>query len=430
VLTPSLIRRTQRDLYATGAFSEVAIRKEPIAGGNPDARKVTVQVTEAKPLLVVYGLGFSTDEGPRGLLQLSDTNLFGRANSISLRMRGSFREELVQLQYTDLRVFSSSWAATISAFYDRNSNLRTFVQRRLVTGGTAPNNGPGFGIDRFVAFLQAERKFSEITSLRFRYSFENSKLFNVQNIPLEEIARNETAIRLGLFSAGLTRDTRNSVLNPTKGQLISVEHSVAARPFGGNEGFNKFFTNYQRYFELPRTTPVLRDTVLAFAARIGLSAPFNIRGSGPNGSITEPDRQLPISQRFFSGGATTLRGFRFEEAGPQGILEPRNAQELPTLVPLGGDAMVVLNTELRYPLTKQLRLVPFYDFGNVFRKVSDISFGGMTHTIGIGLRLNTPIGPVGIDYGYLLNPPSFTSATGIILRQPQGVIHIRFGQSF
>lgn len=430
VLTPSLIRRTQRDLYATGAFSEVAIRKEPIAGGNPEARKVTVQVTEAKPLLVVYGLGFSTDEGPRGLLQLSDTNLFGRANSISLRMRGSFREELVQLQYTDLRVFSSPWAATISAFYDRNSNLRTFVQRRLVTGGTAPNNGPGFGINRFVAFLQAERKFSEITSLRFRYSFENSKLFNVQNIPLEEIARNETAIRLGLFSAGLTRDTRNSVLNPTKGQLISVEHSVAARPFGGNEAFNKFFTNYQRYFELPRTTPLLRDTVLAFAARVGLSAPFNIRGSGPNGSITEPDRELPISQRFFSGGATTLRGFRFEEAGPQGILEPRNAQELPTLVPLGGDAMVVLNSELRYPLTKQLRLVPFYDFGNVFRKVSDISFGGMTHTIGIGLRLNTPIGPVGIDYGYLLDPPSFTSATGIILRQPQGVIHIRFGQSF
>lgn len=430
VLTPALIRRTQRDLYATGAFSEVAIRHEPVAGSTPDARKVTVQVTEARPLLMIYGIGFSTDEGPRGLLQLTDTNLFGRANSISLRTRDSFREQLLQLTYTDLRVFSSDWAATLSAFYDRNTNLRTFIQRKLVTGGTAPNNGPGFGIDRFVAFLQAERKFSDITSLRFRYSFETSKLFNVQDIPLEEIARNATAIRLGLFSAGLTRDTRNSALNPTQGQLVSLEHSVAARPFGGNEAFNKFFANYQRYFELSPETPLLRDTVLAFAGRLGLAAPFNIRGSGANGTITEADRQLPISQRFFAGGATTLRGFRFEEAGPQGILEPRNADELPTLVPLGGDAMVVLNFELRYPLTKQLRLVPFYDFGNVFRKVSDISLSGMTHTIGLGLRLNTPIGPVGIDYGYLLNPPSFTSATGIVLRQPQGVIHIRFGQTF
>jgi outer membrane protein assembly complex protein YaeT len=430
VLTPATIRRTQRDLFATGAFSEVNIHPEPVAGNDTNARRVTIQVTESKPLLMVYGLGYSTDEGPRGLLQLTDTNLFGRANSISLRMRASFREQLAQLQYTDLRVFGSEWAATVSAFFDRNSNLRTFTQRRLVGGGTSANNGPGFGINRFVAFLQTERKFSDITSLRLRYSIENTKLFNVQNIPLEEIARNETAIRLGLFSAGLTHDSRDSALNPTRGQLASFEHSVAARPFGGNEAFNKLFANYQHYRTLPETTPLLRNTVLAFAARIGLAAPFSIRGTGPDGEITEADRLLPISQRFFSGGATTLRGFKFEQAGPQGILEPRNADELPTLVPLGGDALLVFNFELRYPLTKQLQLVPFYDLGNVFRRVSDISFGGMTHSIGAGLRFNTPIGPVGIDYGYLLDPPMFTSATGIVLRQPRGVIHIRFGQTF
>jgi len=117
-------------------------------------------------------------------------------------------------------------------------------------------------------------------------------------------------------------------------------------------------------------------------------------------------------------------------AGPQGILEPRNPQEFPTLVPLGGDAMVVLNFELRYPLTRQLQLVPFYDFGNVFAKISDISLSGMTNSIGLGLRFNTPVGPVGIDYGYLLDPPSFTSVTGIVLRQPRGVLHFRFGQTF
>jgi outer membrane protein insertion porin family len=299
-----------------------------------------------------------------------------------------------------------------------------------VTGGLVSNNGPGFGIERFVAFVQGERKFSDVNSLRFRYTLEHSRLFNTQDIPLEEILRNETAIRLGQFSAGFTRDTRNSGLNPTTGQLISFEHSVAARPFGGNVAFNKFFTNYQRYIQLAPETPILRDTVLALAARIGLSAPFKIQGSGPNGAILDVDRELPISQRFFAGGATTLRGFRFEQAGPQGILEPRNDQELPALVPLGGDAMVVLNFELRYPLTRQLRLVPFYDWGNIFPKVSDISFSGMSHTIGLGVRFNTPIGPVGLDYGYLLNPPSFKTATGIILRQPQGIIHIRFGQTF
>jgi outer membrane protein insertion porin family len=252
----------------------------------------------------------------------------------------------------------------------------------------------------------------------------------VREIPLEEISRNTQAVRLGQFSAGLTRDGRDSALNPTKGQLISFEHSLAARPFGGNEAFNKSFLNYQRYRQLSAQTPVVRDSVLAFSGRLGFAAPYRVRGSGPGGAITDADRLLPISERFFSGGATTLRGFQFEQAGPQAILEPRNAEELPTLVPLGGDALLVLNFELRYPLTRQLRLVPFYDLGNVFRRVRDINFKNLTHSIGLGLRFNTPVGPIGVDYGYLLDPPAFTSAGGSLIRAPRGVIHIRFGQTF
>jgi outer membrane protein insertion porin family len=429
-LTPDKIRRTQRELFATGAFSEVNVHTEPVDINEPEARHVTVHVTEAKPLLMIYGLGYSTDEGPRGLLQLTNTNLFGRVNTASIRVRASFRQQLLQVQYTDPRVLGGNWGATISAFYDRNNNLQTFLQRRLVTGGRTVNEGPGFGIERFVSFLQTERKYSDTTSLRLRYSFESSKLFNVQEIPVEEIARNAQAVRLGKLSAGFTQDTRDSALNPTKGQLFSFDHSLAARPFGGNEAFNKSFINYQHYRQLSAQTPVLRDSVLAFAGRLGIAAPFSVRGSGANGAITDADRLLPIGERFFSGGATTLRGFQFEQAGPQAILEPRNEEELPTLVPLGGNALLVMNFELRYPLTTQLRLVPFYDLGNVFRRVGDMKFKNLTHSIGLGLRFNTPIGPVGVDYGYLLNPPSFTSAGGMVIRQPKGVFHIRFGQTF
>jgi outer membrane protein insertion porin family len=230
---------------------------------------------------------------------------------------------------------------------------------------------------------------------------------------------------LGLFSAGFTRDTRDSALNPTRGQLFSAEHSVAERIFGGNESFNRFFGNYQYYRTLPQSTPLLRDSVFGAAARIGLASPFGVTPTG-----TFDDELLPISERFFAGGATTLRGFRFEAAGPQAILEPRFPGELPALVAVGGNALTIFNFELRYPLTRRLRLVPFYDLGNVFPRVSDISFSGMTHSVGLGLRINTPIGPVGIDYGYLLDPPSYVTASGAVLRQPRGALHIRFGQSF
>ncbi|HYE72832.1 MAG TPA: BamA/TamA family outer membrane protein, partial [Blastocatellia bacterium] len=94
--------------------------------------------------------------------------------------------------------------------------------------------------------------------------------------------------------------------------------------------------------------------------------------------------------------------------------------------------------------TRRLRLVPFYDLGNVFRNTKDIFRSSCaprnvdarnlcadwTNTVGMGLRINTPIGPVGVDYGFLLDPPVFTTASGGLIRQPRGVIHIRFGQSF
>jgi outer membrane protein insertion porin family len=430
-LTPQLLRTTQRELYATGAFREVTLRTEAITSGDESARRVTLGVTEASPLLLVYGLGYSTDDGPRALAQLTHTNLFGRVISGSLRLRGSRREQLAQLQFTDLRPFGSNWATTFSAFYNRDADLRPFVRRRLVGGRLEPNtSGRSFGINRFASFIQTERKLGELTSLRFRYSFENAKLFNLQNIPETEITRNERAIRLGLFAAGISRDTRDSALNPTRGQLFSADHSIAARVLGGNESFNKFFGNYQRYETVPASVPLLGNSVVAIAARVGLASLFKPSDRDQDGVITEAERKLPISERFFAGGATTLRGFRFEEAGPQGILEPRNANELPTLVPLGGDALAIFNFELRYPLTRRLQLVPFYDLGNVFARVRAISFSRMTNTAGLGLRINTPLGPIGVDYGYLLDPPAFTTATGAILRQPRGVFHIRIGQTF
>lgn len=462
VLTPKMIERTQRDLHATGAFREVNVRNELVPGADPSARHVTVGVTEAKPLLLVYGLGYSTDEGVRLLGQLTDTNLFGRVNSGSLKLRGSRLEQLAQLSFTDFRPFGSAWATTFSTFYNRNSNLQTFVRRQVAGGGTAPGTaGRTFGINRFAAFVQSERKFGDFTSIRLRYSFENAKLFNLQNITNIEATRNEQATRLGVVAVGVSRDTRDSVLSATRGQLVSGDYSLATRIFGGNESFQKFFGNYQRYYTLPDKTPVLGNTTFAFSARVGLSKLFRITDRNKDGLIAEAERRLPISERFFSGGATTLRGFRFEQAGPQGVLEPRSCAqqmqidpkaqcvtELPTLVPLGGDALVALNLEMRYPLTQRLRLVPFYDGGNVFRSIGDV-FGNpcrndpslsaqdrnnlcarWTNTVGMGLRFNTPLGPVGFDYGVQIKPPTFITERGEQLRQPRTVFHIRFGQTF
>jgi len=121
------------------------------------------------------------------------------------------------------------------------------------------------------------------------------------------------------------------------------------------------------------------------------------------------------SRAVLSGGATTLRGLPQDLAGPllrdpntgevvlvdeQGRLDPQGRP-----VPLGGNALVIANAELRFPLVWFLSGAVFYDTGNVFRSITDLSNAGFSNAIGLGLRANTPVGPIRFDAGYNLNPP-------------------------
>jgi outer membrane protein insertion porin family len=182
---------------------------------------------------------------------------------------------------------------------------------------------------------------------------------------------------------------------------------------------------------------------------------------------------LPISERFFSGGSTTLRGFSFEEAGPREVVIPlgqfrdqdKNVVFLnPFTVPVGGNALAILNLEARVPVTRSVQVVPFYDGGNVFRRVGDL-FGKedttpvppgdliaainkanlrahWTNTVGLGFRLQTPFGgALAVDYGFLLNPPEFLipqrgpggvlfDGTPAVFRLHRGALHFRITQTF
>ena len=238
------------------------------------------------------------------------------------------------------------------------------------------------------------------------------------------------------------------------------------RALGGNTSFMRFQSTYHRYHKLQS----LHNTVLAGNLTLGLARLFNIRDRNGNGVIDDVDRLLPISERFFAGGGETLRGFAFQEAGPRLVILPQgrffNSQGNrvflnPFTVPVGGNAMVVANFEARVPVTSELQVVPFYDAGNVFRRPSDI-FGHpkptpptgnllldinaenlraqWTNTIGLGIRIKTPLGgALAIDYGFLLNPPRFLipqldpsgNFTGTAIFRPhREQIHFRFSQTF
>ena len=173
--------------------------------------------------------------------------------------------------------------------------------------------------------------------------------------------------------------------------------SIASTVLGGNEQFVKLVAEHSRYYPIRR----FRETVYSISGRLGLATPFGGK------------QTLPISERFFAGGSRDLRGFGFELAGPI---------NLETGKPDGGNAVFIINNELRFPLVGILGGTVFSDTGNVFRRTKDFRPQNLTQTFGFGLRVKTPIGPVRIDFAFL------------VINKPPGAPTFRrqfsFGQTF
>jgi len=436
-----------------------------------------------------YGGGFSTDNGPLGLFEIRNSNLFGKLRQGAFRSRASRRQQLVRFEYFDprFRRYGEREFAplVISAQYQRDTSVTRFFRSTIDRGNFGivqrlNENGEPIDINcvllpdsqcdsigeptinRFTVNVETQRdielelgpqgRVRKRSTLFLRYNYEDVRLFNTESLIIASILRPDRAVRLSRFGASFARDTRDSGFDATRGDFLSLDYAIAIKQLGGNLSFSKFLANYRRYYKLPRS----RGTVLAAGLQLGLASLYNPSDRDGLNGIDDIDRTLPISERFFSGGSTSLRGFGSEEAGPRLVVKPggtfrdREGNPIaldPFTVPVGGNALVVVNLEARIAIRKNVQFVPFYDGGNVFRRVGDI-FGRdpepgedpnlrakWTHTVGLGFRIKIPFGPLAVDYGYLLNPPEFVlSPPGTnppsIFRLRRGQLHFRFGQTF
>ena len=420
-LRTDLLQETERQLYETNAFNSVTINSDltgQVVSGIEE-RDIIVNVLESKRRDVVYGLGYQTNTansktipglnslaGVRGLTQLTYYNLFGKLDTASTQIRVAQNELFGQISLQNPRPFGTNFPALISIF-----------ARRL--------GEKSFRTDRYTMNFQLEKRYSLDFIVYLSYYFERISIFDLpcsapspdcEGLTLEEIQRDAQPIRLGRIGPSFVRDKRDNKFDPTSGNQTLGSFFVAFTALGGNEQFVKFYIEHARFYPIPR----FRDTVFSVSARLGLGSPFGGRNS------------LPISERFFGGGARDLRGFGFEEAGPQilvpkrdsnqNVIKDANGNTIKVLSPLGGNAVLVVSNEIRFPLWGPIGGVLFADTGNVFARVRDIKPGNITQTVGFGLRLKTPIGPVRFDYGFL------------VLNRPPNVAgshkHFTIGQTF
>jgi len=358
---------TQQDLYDMGTFDFVRVAPQ-----NPEStapyQNVVVRVEEARQFSLRYSLGYEQRAKVRGMLELHNLRIPGTQRRADLRFRLSAIERGAILSFRQSQI----------SFLPVNSYFTFSVREKEELS---------FDAARVNLSYQYSRPIGDHSWGQFRYRFRNVRVSNVK--AASEIGREDEPRNLSTFSGVYINDTRDNYLDPQRGFFTSTDLSLTTKLLGSNN-YVSVFTQNSYYRRLPASF------LLALGLRFGLALPYG------------GDDDIPISERYYAGGAYSLRGFKTGLAGP---LDPVTDN------PVGGNALLIGNLEVRYPFLRIFKIAGFYDGGNVFRTFRKISANDISHTLGIGLRVKTPLGPVRVDYGFNMNLPSELRARGFGARQ-------------
>jgi len=372
---PEMILEAQQRLYATGLFSRVEV--VALEQGLPGIRNVLIQVEDAKPILLTYGVGYQEFEQARGSFEISHNNLFGLNRSISFRTRASRRERLGQATYHEPRLGNHELDGFASSFIEHSQR-------------------PFYCTNRTDFSLQVLKRFSVQNNLLLTSSYQIADMNCLGVNPHAPTNKDDPSVasqigpcticQIGRIGGSWITDHRNDPVNPTTGSFSTTTLQIANGLFGSELDFTSLFNQSSHYSPLG-------SGVLATSVRFGWNHPYGRTAEFAPGQR----QQLPATERYFAGGSTTLRGFGLDEARPPSIPDLQ-----------GGNVLTIGNVEYRVPL----RAFPlnglwgalFYDTGNVFPRIADIHLSEFTHTAGFGFRYQTPVGPARLDFGINLKP--------------------------
>ena len=421
---------SQRRLGALGLFRRIRVEEMSHGAASSD---VLVTVEEAAATTFSYGGGLEAarrlrkdaqgqarerlEFAPRGFFDIGRRNIGGKNRSADLYTRLGLRPrdpaggsgKSSPFGFSDYRVVGT-YREPRAIGLNADLSLTAAVEQ----GVRSTFNFARKGINAEVA-----RRLAPGVRSSARYSFGTTRTFD-EKLSLEDQARIDRVfpkVRLSAFSGAISRDTRDEVLDPERGTFVSAEGTLAARAIGGQVGFMK---SYLQGFWF-RRLPGPRRVVFASRLAVGMSDGFpKVAQSTDNEGrpITVTVEDLPASERFFAGGDTTIRGFALDTVGAVNTISASG-------FPRGGNALLLMNGELRLPVWGDLGAAVFLDGGNVFDRTSQMDLGQLRGSAGFGLRYKSPIGPIRFDVGFKLERREIGGRL-----EPPRAFHFSIGQAF
>lgn len=362
------LKRSKERLDNLGYFEEVVFDSEP--GSKPNTENLIVEVKEAQTGSFSFGGGYSTVDQFIGFVEIEQKNfdLFnfpyftGGGQDLVLRSEIGSVVQNFNLSFTEPWLFDNPLSFGFDAYrteHDKESDVGYAYNERR-TGGD----------------LRLGKELSEYVKGNVTYRLEEIDISEVDESATNDLKKEIGTNILSSMEFGLTRDTRDNVFNPTKGTVLQGFFTTTGGPFGGDKDFLRFFGDFTKYFGF------WEKSLIEMRLRGGLLFTF------------DETEDVPIYERFYAGGAYTIRGYNERKVGP---IDPVTED------PIGGESTLIYNIEYNYSLIEFLKLATFFDIGNVWREVEDFGSGDFKASIGFGVRVKTPLGPMKLDYGFPLS---------------------------
>ena len=403
------VRLSTNRLYGLNYFAKVDAQQEPTE--MPERRNLVIGVEEKGTGDIRAGLGFSTIDELVGFVEISQGNFalfkppyfLGTCAGQKIRLRAHVGTARQDYQLT----FIEPW------FLGHKLALSTDFEYRELR-----YYGDMYDVKLMGARVSLTRTlWNDFWLGSVGYNLENIGLVNLPgpvvslgpdgtpttHYPVPAEIRKDAGYTLeSKILTSLAYDTRNSVLLPNRGQRTAFAAEVGGGPLGGDADFYKLQLSTSRYFR-----GLAPGHVLELTGRIGVVDSYGF------------DQDVHLFERFFLGGLTSLRGYKFRSIGPYNLGPAAYPGDPPAgTEPVGGRTMWFAGAEYSIPIIERLRLAAFYDIGNVYPnaysfKTLNSDYGFYTDNWGVGIRLNIPmLGPLRLDYALPLTHDRFVGSSG------------------